>query len=328
MKNNLVNLITNLKIKNMIKHLLSFSIVLASFSANAQSFSAKYNFALTNTVTPSTTDPTPVPTATGVDFGAFSAVGVGTVSTSSGSFTYDTWGTGALTGDNTPANYTGAIDLGKYYDVAITPQSGYEVTLTDMTFSARRSGTGPRQFSVRSSMDSYAANLPATASTHTLMSVINTNEFFFNTDGVTSTTNGNTITFSDPAFTSFTSPVNVRFYAWNSEGATGSFRIDSVIFNGTASLITNVAKLSFDLNSNFNVYPVPSHDGVVYIENKNALEVTKTEVLDVLGNVVVTNDFKNETRVKLNLADMPNGNYFVRMYSGNAISTKKITVIK
>ena len=312
----------------MIKHLLSIALVSTSLILNAQSFSAKYNFALTTTVTPTTVDPTPPPTATGVTFGSFSAVGVGTVSTSNGSFTYDTWGTGALTGDDVQANYTGAIDLTKYYGVAITPQSGYEVTLTDMTFSSRRSATGPRQYSVRSSINAYASNLPATPATNTIVTVINSNEFFISVDGNTSTYNGNTIAFTQPAFTAFTTPVNVRFYAWNAEGTSGSFRIDSVIFNGSASMITGLGKLSFDLNSNFDVYPVPNHDGVLFIEAKNNMELTKLEILDVLGNVVYTSATKNDAKIKVNLADMPNGNYFVRMYSGKTVSTKKIVVIK
>lgn len=311
----------------MIKHLLSISLIFAGLNTFAQSFSAKYNFAQTTTVTPSTTDPTPPPTVTGVVFGSFSAVGVGTVSTSNGSFTYDNWGLGGVNNDNSVTSYTGAIDLNKYYDVSITPQSNYEVTLTDMTFSARRSGTGPRQFSVRTSADSYASNLPATASTNTLISVVNTNEFFFNTDGVTSTTNGNTITFSDPAFTGITSALNVRFYAWNSEGTAGSFRIDSVIFNGSVSISTGLGKVKYDLNSNLNVYPVPSHDGVLFVEAKNAINVSRVEVLDVLGNVVLTNN-SNESKVKLNLSDMSSGNYFVKVYSAAGVSTKKITVVK
>lgn len=310
---------------NMIKHLLTVTLATFGLLANAQSFSAKYNFAMTSTVT-GVTDPTPVPTATGVTFGSFSAVGVGTVSTSNGSFTFDTWGPGATTNDD--VNFTGAIDLGKYYGVTISPVSGYEVTLTNMTFSIRRSGTGPRHAAVRSSADGYVANLPATASTNTLMSVVNSNIFFFTVDGNTNTTNGNTITFSDPAFTAFTSPLNVRFYAWDAEGTAGTFRIDSVIFNGSASVATGLGKVSFDLNSNFNIYPVPSHDGVVFIENKNMFDLTKIEVLDVLGNVVLSSSSKNDMKVKLNLSEMQNGNYFVRMYSGNSISTKKITIVK
>lgn len=312
----------------MIKHLLTVTLISAGLSLSAQTFSAKYNFALTNTVTPTTTDPTPPPTATGVTFGSFSAVGVGTVSTSNGSFTYDNWGLGGVNNDNNPANYTGAIDLGKYYDVQISPVAGYEVTLTDMTFTTRRSGTGPRQCAVRSSMDGYTANLAATPSANTVMTVINTNELFFSVDGNTNTFAGNTITFGGGAFTGFTSPVNIRFYAWNSEGAAGSFRIDSVIFNGSASLATALGKLTYDLNAGFNVYPVPNHDGIVYLEGKNLNEATKIEVMDVLGNIILTSGSKNENKVRLNLSEVPDGNYFVRIYTGNSVSTKKITITK
>lgn len=311
----------------MIKNLLSIALASACFTANAQSFSAKYNFALTNTITATTIDPTPSPTVTGVVFGSFSAVSVGTVSTSNGSFTYDTWGLGATHNDNVAANYTGAIDLGKYYDVSITPQTGYEVTLTDASFTSRRSSTGPRQYSVRTSADSYSLNLPATPSTNSIVTVINSNEFFVSIDGNTNNYAGNTVAFSSPVFTAFTTPLNVRFYAWNAEAATGSFRIDSVIFSGSVSVVTGLGKLTFDLNSNFNVYPVPSHDGVLFIESKNNQDLNKIEVLDILGNVVLTTS-KNETKMKLNLADMPNGNYFVRLHSGNKVSTKKIVVLK
>ncbi|MBK6985608.1 MAG: T9SS type A sorting domain-containing protein [Bacteroidetes bacterium] len=63
------------------------------------------------------------------------------------------------------------------------------------------------------------------------------------------------------------------------------------------------------------------------MESKNQ-NVTKVEVVDVLGNIVLSNSIKNESKVKLNLTDMPNGNYFVRIHSGNSVSTKKIVVIK
>jgi hypothetical protein len=123
------------------------------------------------------------------------------------------------------------------------------------------------------------------------------------------------------------SPVTFRFYAWNAESVAGNFGIDDVSFFGSVVMATGLGKVSFDLNSNFKVYPVPSHNGVLFIESKNQ-DVTKIEVIDVLGNIVLSNDTKNESKVKLNLADMPNGNYFVRIHSGNSVSTKKIVVIK
>jgi hypothetical protein len=312
----------------MIKNLLTITLLATSILATAQSFTAQYDFASTTSSIATTTDPTTPPTATGVAFGSFSAVNVGTVSTSNGSFTYDSWGTGATNNDNVQTNFTGAIDLTKYYSVTISPQSGYEVTLTDMAFSSRRSTTGPRQYSVRSSMDSYSVNLPATPSTNSVVTVINSNEFFISLDGNSGTFSGNTITFPQPNYTALTTPVTIRFYAWNSEASTGSFRIDDVIFSGSATAVTSVGKVSFDLNSNLNIYPVPSFDGVVFIESKNNQDVTKIEVLDILGNVVSSNVTKGDSKTKLNLANIPNGNYFVRTFSGNSVSTKKIVILK
>lgn len=311
----------------MIKQLLTISLITASLIAGAQSFSAKYNFAATTTVT-GVTDPTPPPTATGVTFGSFTAVGTGSNSSSAGNFSFAGWGTGATTGNDVVSTYTGSIDPAKYYEVAITPQSGFEVTLTDITFTARRSGTGPRQYALRSSMDAFTANLPASiAPTNTALAVVNTDEFFFTADANTNNLIGSTITLGS-GFVNFTSAVNFRLFAWNAEGTAGTFRIDSVIFNGSASLITGLGKVTFDLNSNLNIYPTPSHDGVVFIESKNATDVSKIEVLDVLGNVILSSNAKNDSKVKLNLAEMPNGNYFVRVYSGSSVATKKIVIVK
>jgi hypothetical protein len=151
------------------------------------------------------------------------------------------------------------------------------------------------------------------------------NEFFWNFDATTSAQTGSSINLMGA---STTSSVSFRFYGWNSEGGSGTFSIDNVVFDGSMAVVTSVGNLSYDLNANLNVYPVPSHDGMIFIESKNTQEVTKIEVLDVLGNVVLSNSPKNETKIKMNLADMPSGNYFVRIHSGNTVSTKKIVVLK
>ena len=314
----------------MIKQLLSITMIFAGLVASAQSFTATYSFAATTSVS-GTTDPSLPPVATGMSFGAFSAVGTGSNSTAGGRFSFTGWPTGALTGTTSVDTYstmTGALDPAKYYEVSVIPAIGYEMTLTNITFGTRRSGTGVRSFALRSDIDSYAANLPASVVSNTNISVVGTDEFFFNFDAVTSEQNGSNVTLSGPNFTAITSGVTFRIYAWNAEAGTGTFSIDNFTFIGSSSIITGLGKLTFDLNSNFNVYPVPSHDGVLYIESKNSAELSKIEVLDVLGNVVYTNSGKNESKVKINLTDMPNGNYFVRMYSGNSVSTKKIAVIK
>lgn len=307
----------------MIKNLLStITLVFASLIANAQSFTATYDFAATTSVS-GTTDPTTPPSVTGLTCGSFMAVGTGSNSSAGNRFSFNSWGTGATTGVDTYSTMTGTIDLGKYYEVTLTPQAGFTLSLNSIAFTAQRSGTGIRSYVVRTSADGYTNNLPASVVTNTNISVVGTNEFFWNLDAVTSAQNGSTINlFGIPT----SSAVSFRFYAWNSEAGTGTFSIDNVVFDGSmAGTVTGVKNHSTELNTF--IYPVPSHDGFVFIESKNQ-DITKVEVLDVLGNLVLSTSAKDEAKVKLNLADMPNGNYFVRMYSGNSVSTKKIVVIK
>ncbi len=56
--------------------------------------------------------------------------------------------------------FTGTINAEQYFEVTITPQTYYTVYLDSITFTLQRSGTGIRQYSVRSSRDNFAANLP------------------------------------------------------------------------------------------------------------------------------------------------------------------------
>ncbi len=308
----------------MIKQLLSITLIFAGFMASAQPFTATYDFAATTSVT-GTTDPTIPPTVTGLTCGSFMAVGTPSANANAtGRFSFIGWPTGAVASSDVYSAMTGAINTGEYYEVTLTPQSGYTVSLNSIAFTVQRSGTGIRSYAVRASVDGFMNNLPAAVASGTNLSVMGANEFFWNYDAITSAQNGSSIIAGGA---SSSSPVTFRFYGWNSEAGTGTFSIDNVVFDGSVSMTTGLGKISFDLNSNFNVYPVPSHDGVLYIESKNTAELSKIEILDVLGNVILTNSTP-ESKVKVNLADMPNGNYFVRMYSGNSVSTKKIAVIK
>lgn len=313
----------------MIKKLLTTALVSSAFFMGAQSFTANYSFAAVTTTT-GLVDPTPTPTVTGITFGSFSAVGTGTVTNpnAAGRFSFINWGLGSTTAVNTYSTMTGALDTSKYYKVSLAPSAGYFVTLTNISFKAQRSGTGIRSYAVRSSASSFTANLPASVGTSTNLSVQGSNEFFWNLDANAIGLVGSEINLSGASYTSFSSPMTFKFYGWNAEAAGGTFSIDSVTFSGSVSLATGIGSVNFDLNSNFNVYPVPCNDGVIFIENKHAIEVSKIELMDVLGNVVLSNQATNESKIKLNLADLPSGNYFVKMSSGKQVSVKKIVVIK
>ncbi len=320
----------------MIKKLLSITLIASAITANAQSFTGVYTFSsvATGTATTGFTDPTPVTIATGVTFGSFSAVGTGTSASTNpgaaGRFVFDNWPAGGTTGLDVYANMTGSININEYYNVTLTPTSSYSVTISSITFGVRRSGTGIRNYAVRSSADSYSVNLPASVGTSTNLSVVSTNVFFWNFDATSTSADlvGSTITLSGANFSNLTSPISFRFYGWNSEGTGGNFSIDNVNINGSVSVATGIATLNFDLNSNFNVYPVPNNDGIVYIENKNAQELSSIEVIDVFGNVVLSSKNETAAKIKLNLADVSNGNYVVRINTVNGTTTKKLVIVK
>ncbi len=308
----------------MIKNLLSIALISTSLMVNAQSFTATYDFVATTSVT-GTTDPSIPPSVAGLTCGSFMAVGTPSANANaSGRFSFVGWPMGSTTTVDTYSTMTGSINTSEYYEVILTPQSGATLALNSIAFTAQRSGTGIRSYVVRTSADGFTNNLPASVATNTNLSVVGTNEFFWNLDAVTSAQNGSTITLFGATTTS---SVSFRFYAWNSEAVTGTFSIDNVVFDGSMSgVVTGLTKVSSD--SNLNIYPVPTNDGILFIENKNAQDISKIEVLDILGNVVLTSSSKSETKIKLNLTDMPNGNYFVRVHSGNSVSTKKIVVLK
>ncbi len=222
----------------MIKKItLVFAIAFFSIYAQAQSFTALYTFDSVKT-TSGLVDPTAVPVAAGVTFGSFSAAGVSVNPTATGRFSYKTWSTGAVNGSDIYANLTGALNPAEYFEVTVTPNSGYKLSLTGITFKMLRSSTGVRTYSVRSSADGFAANLPASINpVNTKLSVQSGNVFFWNNDTASTSTSqaGNTITLSGASFSNITSAVKFRFYAWNAESTAGTFSLDNVSIAGAAS---------------------------------------------------------------------------------------------
>ncbi|MGZ3883270.1 MAG: T9SS type A sorting domain-containing protein [Bacteroidia bacterium] len=316
----------------MIKQLLLPGLLFSSLTIFSQAFTASYPFSAV-TASSGVTDPTPPPTATGVTFGSFTAVGVSANSSAASRFSFDTWGTGATTGVDTYSTMTGSLSVSKYYGVTITPAGGYGVSLTSMAFDVRRSGTGIRNFAVRSDADGYTANLtPSIVATQTNISVVGSNIFFWNFDATSTSADqrGCSIVFSGPAFTSFTVARSLRFYAWNAEAGTGTFSIDSVRIYGTATIGAGVAELTHDLNAGFKLYPNPSNDGVLYLESKNT-KATKVEVLNMLGAVVAVKELAGQeesAKVRLDLNLLPSGSYFVRMGDGAVMHTERFFITK
>ena len=185
--------------------------------------SALFDFAGVTTSS-GTTDPTALPEISGLSFSSFKAVGVGANSSAGTRFSFTSWALGATNGSDV---FTGAMDLNKYYEVIITPISGSKLDLNKLSFTLQRSATGVRQVAIRSGVDNFVTNLPASISPdNATLSVVATNIFQI-TDAATTAQDGCTISFGE-AFKTLTTPVTLRFYGFNAEAAAGTFSIDNV----------------------------------------------------------------------------------------------------
>lgn len=217
--------------KKTLHSVLVLMCLLTTGQLKAQNFTALYDFGSVNS-TSGRTDPTPVPTIAGLACGSFTAFGTGLSANpnASGRFSFTGWDLGASNGLNT---FTGSINLGKYYEVTLTPQAYYSLDLDSITFTLQRSGTGIRQYSVRSSIDGYAANLRAVIEpANDDLQVVATNVFQVS-DGTSSLENGSKI---DTLYKDLSSPITFRFYGFNAESSGGTFSIDNVRFYGTTTL--------------------------------------------------------------------------------------------
>lgn len=197
----------------------------------AGSFTAAYDFAGVTT-TSGATDPSTVPSVAGLAFGPFTAVGVGGAapnSSGAGRFSLNDWPTGATNGSDV---FTGTLDPAKYYEVTITPLAGTKMDLTSITFKFQRSSTGVRQAAVRTNVDNFAANLPASINpANAALSVVATNVFQV-TDATTTGTDGCTLTLG-AGYSNLTTAVKIRFYGINAEASGGTFSIDDVKISGS-----------------------------------------------------------------------------------------------
>ena len=128
------------------------------------------------------------------------------------------------------------MSLTQYYQVNVTVLTGYNINIDSVKFAMQRSGTGVRQFAVRSSVDGFANNLPASNGIDPQISIVPT-DIFQTTDATNTKCSNNLLTTGFLNLTAGTL-VSFRFYGWNAEG-TGTFSIDDVIFYGSATTIPN-----------------------------------------------------------------------------------------
>ena len=132
--------------------------------------------------------------------------GLTTANTAANAFTADSWTTAA------------AIDVTDYYSFTVTPAAGVSMRMTALELDERRSGSGPRTWAVRSSLDGFTTDLATFA--------------------VPDDTNTRTNQRIDlgAAFNNLTTAVEFRIYAYGAELAGGTWRIDNVELTGVLTL--------------------------------------------------------------------------------------------
>jgi hypothetical protein len=310
----------------MIKRGLFLALTFLGFNVVSQNFLACYNFAAVTT-SAGTTDPTPPPVITGLIFNSFRAVGTHSNPSAAGRFSFTNWPSGSTNGVNTYSSFTGSLSPGSYYEVSIIPQNSYTVTLQSITFTTRRSGTGIRNYAVRSNLDNFTNNLNAGTGSSNILSVVSPDIFFWNSDANTADQEGSKITFGN-SFGAITDTVIFRFYAWNAEGNAGTFSIDSVVFIGTAIdtviLPDPVGVNEISRLKDLRIYPNPTFENSFVVESEDYLN--KIEVMNVFGEVVLFNMSSGKNKLELDINFFPTGTYYLRVYSDNGIETKKLSV--
>jgi hypothetical protein len=222
----------------------------------AQTFTVMYGFPNVTTSSGSV-DPGPAPPVAGLSFGTFTAAGVSPNPSASSRFSFSGWPVGAPDASDNYATYTAALSPFSYYEVAIGILPGYTLDLTSVYFDVRRSGTGIRNFSVRSDRDNYTENLSANTGTNANLGVIPDDVFFWRYDSIPTGSDQKGCRLIPPAsFSGLTQEVRLRFYAWNAESPGGTFSIDNVGFTGIvmdSAMVSGVSRFPLEKASLFDI---------------------------------------------------------------------------
>lgn len=261
----------------MLKNILLKCLVITGFCLQAQSFQVTYGFPNVDPTTGSA-DPGPFPSANGIQLGAFTANGVSSSPSASGRFSFTGWPTGALNGDDNFANFTGNFSPLSFYRFTIRVVNGYTLTLNTIEFSVRRSGTGPRNYSVKCSEDNFTTNLSVSTGTNTRLSVIPTDVFLWKYDSIsTSNDQFGSAIHAGASMQHLTDSVTFHFYAWNAESNGGSFSIDNVKISGfvKSAADTNAVGMQHISGNEeeLTVYPNPVEERFFLIRGKNISDI-------------------------------------------------------
>ncbi|HLO53602.1 MAG TPA: zinc-dependent metalloprotease family protein, partial [Saprospiraceae bacterium] len=158
----------------------------------------------------------------------------------------------AYSGNNWTAGTT--PDPNDYFQFCLSAVSGYQIDLTNFSFDAQRSGTGPVNFQVSISVDGGAYSDVGVAGL--IPTAFTTNPMFTRILNVTNANN-----------------VCIRVSGYGSTGTGGTFRIDNVSINGSSQLILLPAGSYnfYNVNPDVNMGATPVANGTMYDPMTTAL---------------------------------------------------------
>ncbi len=139
----------------------------------------------------------------------------GNSTSSTGNFRRNNWPLGATNGSNT---FNGTIDLSKFIEFSLTAEDDFLLDLTSITFGIGRSGTGPRQWEWRSSVDAFAAPITAFS---TINSGLSLHSGIITNPDENSSWTGNVLDLSGASFQNLPT-ITFRLYGYNAEGTAGT----------------------------------------------------------------------------------------------------------
>lgn len=171
---------------------------------------------------------------------------------------------------NATAWNTTSLDANDYFEFTLTPNSENKINFTSFVYTGQASGTGPDNFSFRSSLDNYSSDIGS------------------------ATVGGTNIDLSSSMYQGIISSITFRMYAWGGTG--GNFSINDFTFNGSVSPITpkyyqsvnsgdwnntSTWQSSFDNNSWISAISIPSvEDKTITVQSGNTVTITNSISLD------------------------------------------------
>ncbi|MFZ4545728.1 MAG: T9SS type A sorting domain-containing protein, partial [Saprospiraceae bacterium] len=104
-------------------------------------------------------------------------------------------------------------------------------------------------------------------------------------------------------------------------GLTGTYSLAITVSRNTVGVNDNL------LPDNIKIYPNPADDFVVIDFDELGSQINKAKLFNVQGQEVYSSIItKNSNSSNLPLGNMPEGNYFLQLYSGERFITKKIII--